>query len=162
LITKKVLDIHQKINFSEAPLYLPEIVSAYPDLELNPRSEPSLFVQSPIHFSAQGDKAEISFLKGSETRPYMRYLIAKTMGLFFLGQERRQLDDLREYEPFMIDLENNIFASKLLAPANLLRTEMSKLNVAKDVISQLADVFWVSKSFMNRRVQDLLQNPSDL
>ena len=36
MIDEAVKAIHERIKFCEAPLYLPEIVSAYPDLRLIP------------------------------------------------------------------------------------------------------------------------------
>ena len=43
-IQKLVSDIHQKVDFNEAPLYLPEIVAAYPGIELKSLDDPDVEV----------------------------------------------------------------------------------------------------------------------
>ena len=63
-----------------------------------------------------------------------------------------------DYAQHLSDVQSNLFAAKLLAPAALIRREMAQVNVAKDVIAQLSEIFWVSKTFMNRRIREILQN----
>jgi Zn-dependent peptidase ImmA (M78 family) len=56
----------------------------------------------------------------------------------------------------MISVQSNIFAAELMTPRHLIRQEVSKVDVSKDIVSQLADTFWVSKQFMNHRLMDIL------
>ena len=55
------------------------------------------------------------------------------------------------------EIRANLFAAKLLTPASLIKKELTNVNVAKDIVSQLAEVFWVSKAFMNTRLKSILQ-----
>lgn len=166
-----VSEIHQRINFMEAPLYLPEVVAAYPDLSLmpvpvpdgeNPPKQPLSSAAVTVILKNNQGGTSISYQAGTEMRPYMRYRIAKAMSTHFLpaaGIEPK-MDDQSDYAQHLIDVQSNLFAAKLLAPAALIRREMAQVNVAKDVVSQLSEVFWVSKTFMNRRLKEILQSAS--
>jgi hypothetical protein len=164
-IDKVVTEIHQRINFLEAPLYLPEIVTAYPELSLVPQEaekDKENVRVAPVTTAQKGAETRISYQAGTEMRPYMRYRIAKAMGSHFLKDILPKAEDGNEYTSHLVDVQTNLFAAKLLAPANLLRREMTQINVAKDVVSQLSEVFWVSKTFMNRRLKEILQGQSQL
>jgi len=164
-IDRIVAEIHQRINFLEAPLYLPEVVTAYPDLSLAPTEAPPEKEGArvvPVTVAQKGAETRIGYQSGTEMRPYMRYRIAKAMGGHFLKDILPKADDGNDYTSHLVDVQTNLFAAKLLAPANLLRREMTQINVAKDVVSQLSEVFWVSKTFMNRRLKEILQGGSQL
>ncbi len=160
-IDEVVTAIHKKINFQEAPLYLPEVVAAYPDLILHPMAqgkESKLLTEDPVLVTVSEDKTHIAYIAGSEVRPYMRYRIAKGMAEYFLNDTiSKSTQELTEYAHHMIDVQSNVFAAKLLVPLNILRKEMAQITPSKDVVSQLSDIFWVSKTFINRRLKDILQ-----
>lgn len=160
-IDEIVTTIHTKINFQEAPLYLPEVVTAYPDLVLvpvAPAKDSKQFAEQPVVVSYENGKTQISFVAGSEVRPYIRYRIAKAMAEYFLQDMiSKSTQELSDYAQHMIDVQSNVFAAKLLVPLNILRKEMAQITPSKDVVSQLSDIFWVSKTFINRRLKDILQ-----
>lgn len=158
MIDQVVAEIHEKINFQEAPLYLPEIVTAYPEIELNPVERAANTSDNRMIISEIAGKAQvISYAAGSEMRPYVRYRIAKAMSDYFLAGKLAATSDANEYTAHLRDVQSNLFAAKLLAPAHLIKKEMARINVSKDVVSQLSETFWVSKTFMNRRLKELLQ-----
>mgnify|MGYP001602426093 CR=1 FL=1 len=161
-IDQAVKAIHAKINFGEAPLYLPEVISSYPDIELTARSSGEENGSGAVTVSKDGDRTTITYTSGTEMKPYMRYQIAKALAEHFLSNLRPQKDKLSSYDEHLIDVQKNLFAAKLLAPAHLIRKEMAQINVAKDIVSQLSEVFWVSKTFMNRRLKDILQGSPTL
>lgn len=162
-IDRVVAEIHARINFLEAPLYLPEIVAAYNELNLvavdpSDASSKAGETMSPLSVKRQGATTAISYLAGSEMRPYMRYRIAKAMASHFLVGPEFKRDADTEFGQHLTDVQSNLFAAKILAPGGLIRKEMTQINVAKDVVAQLAEIFWVSKTFMNRRLKDILAN----
>lgn len=157
-----VQSIHEKIQFNEAPLYLPEIVSAYRGLKIQPVDVDSAENHKPVAKAEEGADGSftISYPSDEKMRPFMRFLIAKSMAPYFFSKSNINLsDDLGSYKNKVADVYNNIFAAKLLTPATLLRKEISRVNVSKDVVAQLAETFWVSKTFMNLRLKVILQNP---
>jgi hypothetical protein len=159
LIDEIVAGIHAKINFQEAPLYLPEVVASYPEIELNSvESGSSESDEARSVVSTRAGKSQvITYTAGSEMRPFMRYRIAKSMAEYFLTEKLNETSEANEFTSHLRDVQSNLFAAKLLAPAHLIKKEMARINVSKDVVSQLAEIFWVSKTFMNRRLKELLQ-----
>jgi hypothetical protein len=156
-----VSDIHARINFNEAPLYLPEVAAAHPGLSLVAVDESNHVAKDlvpTVSTTRKDQQTLISYRQGSELRPFMRYRIAKAMASHFLNDVGPRNDTFPDLATHISDVQGNLFAAKLLAPANLLRREITQVNVARDVISQLAEAFWVSKTFMNRRLKDMIEN----
>lgn len=156
--------IHERINFQEAPLYLPEIVAAYPKLSLrtfeaDQSQTESAFIRS--HLDSSGVTI-IEYPLDSKMRPFVRYQIAKAMSSFFFEMYGLNMPgDSDDYAEKIHEIRANLFAAKLLTPARLIRKELANVNVAKDLVSQLAEVFWISKAFMNTRLKSILQsNPN--
>lgn len=156
-IESVVSEIHQRIKFLEAPLYLPELVGYYPDVVLEDLPELNVSAEEQVKIRQEKQKLVISYKRGSEMRPYVRYRIAKMMSQYFLPPTKGLGSELKEYAAHISDVEGNLFAGHLLAPSHLIRKEMRKIDVAKDPLTQLAEIFWVSKSFMNLRLKDILQ-----
>lgn len=174
-IDRIVAEIHQRINFQEAPLYLPEVVAAYPEIILSPEAPTPGRRESeggsgarreaqnpPISVSKKGEHVTIAYAAGTEMRPYIRYRIAKGMATHFLQPLTDNIVGETaapgEFASHLADVQSNLFAAKLLAPAALIRREITHINVAKDVVAQLSEIFWVSKTFLNRRLKDILQS----
>jgi hypothetical protein len=163
LVDRVVEEIHRKINFSEAPLYLPEVVNAFPNVQLAPRERTGEGRDMAVEMERDGDKYTIRYTAGTEMRPWVRFRVAKLMASVFLGAENEaRLAEFGEHGNHVREVQGNLFAAKLLAPAALIRAELGQVNVSKDLVSQLAEVFWVSKAFMNRRLKDILENGSKL
>lgn len=153
-IDKIVADIHTKINFQEAPLYLPEVVSHYADLNLVAK-ETGIAEPKSVEIRKIDAKTEIAYRAGTEMRPFMRFRIAKAMANYFLTSIQGNTND-EEYSQHLKDVQSNLFAAKLLTPATLIQNEMQQVSVSKDIVTQLAETFWVSKTFMNRRLKNVL------
>lgn len=169
-IERAVADIHARINFLEAPLYLPEIAGAYPQIKLRPTAEtaPDLAQKDLVQVQRDGTQTTISYPAGLEMRPYVRYRIAKGIALHFLDTLElaprlpQDLSSVENHELYrhLLDVQSNIFAANLLAPAALIRREIANVNVSKDIVAQLAETIWVSKAFINRRLKELLKQDS--
>lgn len=156
-IENVVSEIHQRIHFHEAPLYLPELVGYYPDIVLEDLPDVNFSTEELVKTRLENQKLVITYKRGSEMRPYVRFRIAKSMSAYFLNSQKTVSPELKEYAKHIADIEGNLFAGYLLAPSQLIRKEMRKIDVAKDALTQLAEIFWVSKSFMNLRLKDILQ-----
>lgn len=161
-----VAEIHSRINFQEAPLYLPEVLSSYPELSFAPlvSSKDSSDTGLPqVTVVRKGSQTQVAFPAGTEMRPYMRYRIAKGMAEHFLADIFANANaDLAEYATHLIEVQSNLFAAKLLVPIPILRRELSQINVSRDIVGQLSETFWVSKHFMNRRLKEALQDSGTL
>lgn len=165
-IDRIVSEIHQRINFQEAPLYLPEVMSSHPEVTFVTTPNEMRENQSgvpQVTVVRKGTHTSIIFPAGTEMRPYMRYRIAKAMAEHFLAEIFASNNaELKEYSSHLTEVQSNLFAAKLLVPIQVLRRELAQINVSKDIVGQLSEVFWVSKSFMNRRLKEALQDSSSL
>lgn len=160
-IDQIVSKIHEKVDFSEAPLYLPEIAAVFLDIQLHASDD--MDPAGPVEVQEKNGQTVINFPANEKMRPYIRYQISKSMASYFFKKENlASPSELGEYSSHVEDIQSNIFAAKLLTPAHLVRKELTNVNVAKDIVTQLADIFWVSKTFMNRRLKEILENSSQL
>lgn len=150
-------EIHQVINFAEAPLYLPEVIGYYHDLKFVASADQSI---EEIKVEKNDQHTTITYPTGRETRPYMRFKIAKAMAQhFFAKKDLIPSTALGDYAAHLLEVRTNLFAARLLTPAKLIRREIQSVNVSRDIVTQLSEVFWVSKSFMNNRLREILQEP---
>jgi Zn-dependent peptidase ImmA (M78 family) len=75
-----------------------------------------------------------------------------------MGTGRIPAEALSDTPAEIVDILANVFAGALLIPSELLRDEVQKLDMSFDMIRQLSEVFWVSRSLMNQRLRDFLEN----
>ncbi|MBQ48238.1 MAG: hypothetical protein CMP10_12470 [Zetaproteobacteria bacterium] len=160
-ITSIVEEIHKKINFNEAPLYLPEIVASWPDLTLRPQKtedETVLPNQSTIKILESENNFEIQYPAVEKMRPWMRFQIAKAMATYFFKKYNLSTPSTIEgVGDHILEVQANVFASRLLVPDQLIEKGLTEVNITRDIISQLAEVFWVSRTFMNLRLKEYLE-----
>jgi hypothetical protein len=155
-IDAMVHKIHTTISLREPPLFLPEIAAHYPNLILRPDDNlPQADAFPPLHSYLQGSQYVISYQAGLEDRAAMRFRIAKAMAGYFLPISPPLLPELKSYQKQIQSVQGNLFAARLLVPLNLLQKEIAGIDIKKDLTEQLAEVFWVSKGFINRRIKDL-------
>ena len=159
-----VKEIHKGINFYEAPLYLPEVVSQVPGLAIRPfEASTSETESATVRVVQDAGLYIIEYPKGDKMRPVFRFGIAKAMAPFFFSKsDHFSLDLVGEHAKQIQEIQCNLFAAKLLTPAPLIRSELSEIDIQKDLISQLSEIFWVSKSFMNSRLRAILQDSKHL
>ena len=151
-IAEQVKVIHNKIKFKEAPLYLPEIVMSYPEIQII-QIEKEQTHKDPVFVKNSNDKHLIYYSVDQEMRPYIRYLIAKALSKYFMKEIPTPKGIDHNLEMKIKDLHHNIFAMILLVPSSLLEKELSKLDSRSDIITQLSEIFWVSKQFIKERLK---------
>ena len=145
-------------NFIEAPIYLPELFLMYPNIQLVTDDS----IQAPVVVDYQEIDGAVTGAifkyRNSEMRPYVRFLLAKQLFIFFAKSRNVIAQKFFNSPDEVLDVQANIFASKLLIPGTLLRREVDKISSSHDIILQLADMFWVSKTLMNQRLRDYMEN----
>lgn len=144
-------------NFTEAPIYIPEIYQLYPGIKLI--SDPEIDQPVISRQVTEGDATvtEVRF-RGPEMRPYIRYILGKEFFKFLVRSGNPIASNFANSPEEVIDIQANIFAGVLMIPAKMLRNEVEKVDSSFDLVIQLADTFWVSKSLMNQRLRDFLEN----
>jgi hypothetical protein len=155
-------DIHGQLNFREAPLFLPEIGRIFPKLRFSTRPRDSVGASgsediAPIGRRMADGVFDVQCLEGTATRPVVRFHMARVFAPFFISELMEPAHvAFKEHEQYMKDVYSNVFAARLLVPAKLVREEMTRVDLGRDIVSQLAGVFWVSRTLMNRRLRDIL------
>jgi|GEM_PF-286284 len=175
MVARIVADIHERIDFGEAPLYLPEVIQVFPEVRLrclvakpeepvkrSKRKKPLTELVPGKNCVArgfkEGDNYIIEYAGGSEIRPFIRFHIARELGRYLLGKNLASIAVTPELEPFrghMVDVHCNLFAALLLAPEALIYRELAGLDTGRDIVAQLAEIFWVSRRFMNHRLKQV-------
>lgn len=155
-INKLADNIINTINFTEAPIYLPELCHIFSGVHMI--EEPELTQHIAVEYQIHNDMMHVNirYLAG-QMRPHVRFLIAKELFLFLCKSKNELAKAFFNSPEELLEIQSNIFAASLLIPAKLLRKEAERIDCSLDVIQQLADSFWVSKSLMSRRLSDFME-----
>lgn len=144
-----------KGNFTEAPIYVAEVFNLFSNIKLE-RDETAT---DSIKVIRDGEKEQLRTIikyKGETLRPYMRFLIAKELFMFLYLSKNDILGNIKNTPEEIVDIHANIFATYLLVPNHILAKEVASVRSSLDIVQQLADIFWVSKSFMNQRLREFM------
>lgn len=152
-IRNAVEKVHSTIRFEEGPLFFPELYSYYPEIVFHEENRNL----NTVHSYRHDGHFHISYRKDSEVKASQRFQIAQALTKYFLPSKEISNPSLREHQNYIEKCKSTLFASYLLVPTKLLKKEISKFTVPKDTLSHLAEIFWVTKSFMNLRLMILIQ-----
>lgn len=150
--------IMAKGNFTEPPIYVPEVFNLFSNIKL----ERDDTLGDSIKVIRDGEREQLRTIirfKGQTLRPYMRFLIAKELFMFLYLSRNDMLGSIKETPEEIIDIYANIFATYLLIPNHILESQVGNIQSSFDIVQQLANVFWVSKSFMNQRLREFMARP---
>jgi hypothetical protein len=151
-----VKQLHEQIEFKTAPLYVPEVLRSFAFIGTQPMD--MLDRLSRILRVRPGQYA-IHFKKG-DMRPQTRLSVIKDLARIVFEAERERFPELGRATPELVEFEEILFAANLLAPKNMLLAEMGKLDLRRNVVSELATLFWVPKSLVCFQMQDALRTGS--
>ncbi len=156
-IAQLVGEILQRGNFREAPIYIPEVFNLFPHISLEAKEDLPEAVK--VISSAHHEQAfRTVYFRGSEIRPYLRFLVAKELFRFLCDSHDPLARNFTHLPGEVQEIASNIFASMLLVPRELLRQEVEKIDSSLDIVIQLAEIFWTSKALMNQRLRDYMEN----
>lgn len=145
--------LHSQTQFSTPPVYIPEVlrhfafISAQP-IDMIDKLSRVLRVK-PGHYA-------IHFRKG-DIKPQTRMGMAKDLARIIFEGERSRFPELGPLDPTTIEFEEILFVASLLAPKAMLAQEMAKLDSRRNMISELATLFWVPKSLVGFQLQDIVR-----
>lgn len=143
----------EKGNFTEAPLYIPEIFRLVPEITLV--EEPSIAQALETSVQEVGGRPQYT-IKYREMRPYTRFLLAKELFHCLVSLEYGGCRDFKKSPQEVLQIQSNIFAGLILVPGAMLKKEVESIDSSMDLVAQLAETFWVSKALMNQRLRDYL------
>lgn len=148
-----VSTLHAQIQFTTPPLYLPETLRSFSfittqQIDMIDKLSRLLRVK-PGHYA-------IHYRKG-DLKPQTRMAMTKDLARILFEGERSRFPELGASDPELIEFEQTLFVASLLVPKNLLAQEMSKLDSRRNMISELATLFWVPKTLIGFQLQDIVR-----
>jgi len=145
---KKILE---KINTNAIPVYIPELLSAFPFIQLIPGDVADKLARSsrikPGHYAIRYRKGDI--------RAHTRVAICREIARIVLLSEREKYELSNRCET-LSQAEIVEFANALLVPREALAVEVQKISTRVNMIKALADLFWVPKSVIRTRLSSIL------
>lgn len=147
-----VTQVQEEANFETPPLYLPEVMRSFAFISTQPVE--MLDKLSRILRVKAGQYC-IQYKKG-ELKAQTRMSMVKDLARIIFEGERERFPEFGPQLPGLATYEQQIFVGNLLLPRNLLLQEMSKMDSRKNVIAELATIFWVPKSLVSFQLQELV------
>lgn len=151
-----VNQIHEQCEFSTPPLYIPEVLRFFSFVSTQPTE--MMDKLSRILRVKPGQYC-IQFCKG-DLKPQTRMSMTKDLARIVFEGERARFPELGKTARELIPFEKMLFTASLLVPKNILLAEMAKLDSRRNVVSELAALFWVPKSLIGFQLQDILRTGS--
>ncbi len=152
-IEEFVKQLHEQSEFKTAPLYVPEVLRNFAFISTQPMD--MLDRLSRILRVRPGQYA-IHYKKG-DMRPQTRLSVIKDLARIVFEAERERFPELGKSSAELLEFEEILFAANLLAPKSMILGEMGKLDLRRNVVSELATLFWVPKSLICLQLQDTLR-----
>lgn len=148
-----VRKLQTECEFTTPPLYLPEVMRAF--AFISSQSTDMMDKLSRI-LRVKAGKYCIQFKKG-ELKPQTRMSMVMDLSRIIFEGERERFPELGALTSHLLQLEEVLFAANLLIPKSMLSVEMAKLDSRRNMVSELAALFWVPKSLICFQMQDVLR-----
>lgn len=156
-VEKFVEQIQKECEFITPPLYLPEVMRTFAFVSTQPVE--MLDKLSRI-LRVKAGKYCIQFKKG-ELKPQTRMSMVKDLARILFEGERARFPELGEGIGELYEFEEVLFTANLLIPKSMLIHEMAKLDVRRNVVSELSSLFWVPKSLICFQLQEIVRSGKD-
>ena len=153
-ITKSILD---QINIKAIPVYIPELINAFPFIQLLSGDVADKLARSS---RIKPGQYAIRYRKG-DTRAHTRTAIVREIARIVLLSEREKFPSLSSRCETLSHAEIFDFANALLVPREALALEIKKTSTRVHMIKALADLFWVPKSVIRSRLTTILLETAD-
>lgn len=154
---RRVLAFAEKIqiecDFTTPPLYLPEVMRAFAFISTQPVD---MLDRLSRILRVKAGRYCIQFKKG-DLKPQTRMSMVKDLARIIFEGERPRFPELGTLQQSIVQMEEVLFTANLLIPRKMLLNELAKLDSRRNVISELAAIFWVPKSLIGFQLQDILR-----
>lgn len=156
VVRERVLDfvqrIQQECDFQTPPLYLPEVMRTFAFITVQPVD--MLDKLSRILRVKAGQYC-IQYKKG-ELKAQTRMSMVKDLARIIFEGERGRFPEFGAVQASLLAYEQQVFIANLLLPRAMLMQELGKLDSRRNVIAELAAIFWVPKSLVSFQLQDIV------
>lgn len=149
-----VAAIHEQCEFTTPPLYIPEVLRFFAFVQTQPAE---MMDKLSRILRVKTGQYSIQYKKG-DLKPQTRMGMVKDLARIVFEGERERFPELGALDQNLVELEETIFTASLLVPKALLLSEMAKLDSRRNVVSELAALFWVPKSLVCFQLQDIVRS----
>jgi hypothetical protein len=149
-----VAELHTQSEFKTPPLYVPEVLRFFSFITIQPTE---MMDKLSRILRVKAGQYAIQYKKG-DLKAQTRMGMVKDLARIIFEGERARFPELGEGNPKLYEFEETVFVASLLVPKALLMSEMTKLDSRKNVVSELATLFWVPKSLVGFQLQDILRS----
>ena len=149
-----VESLHNEAGFTTPPLYLPELLRLFPFVTA---SAADMLDRLSRILRVKPGQYTLHFKKG-DLKPQTRMSMTKDLGRIIFEAERSRFSLLDDEQTDLIAAEVMMFTAQLLAPRALLIEEMAKLDSRRNIVADLANLFWVPKNLIGFQLQEILRS----
>ena len=149
-----VAQLHEQADFTTPPLYIPEVMRFFAFVGTQPADMMDKLCRI---LRVRPGQYTIQYKKG-DLRPQTRMCMTRELSKIVFQGERDRFPELGAVNASLSDYEELVFTASLLAPKALLLSEMAKLDSRKNIINELAALFWVPKSLVGFQLQDVVRS----
>lgn len=150
--------IHKQADFKAAPLYVPEVIRFFSFINLQPAE---LMDRVSRILRVKAGQYIIQYPK-TDLKPQIRLAMVRELARILCQAERERFPELGERDDELIEFEEILLAANLLAPLPMIRSEIAKVDTKKNIVNEMAAVFWVPKTIMTMQMKHLLSLQSEL
>lgn len=144
-----------KAQISTYPVFLEEVCAAADNVRLveGPASAGEEAELVSVRVDASPSPMFTIRIRPGEMKPHVRFLAAKALGHIVLDPDSigSQLSEMQLARA-------NQFALLLLMPQRSFGLALREVDDTKDIVQQLAEMFWVSRSVANSRMKDYFRH----
>lgn len=144
-----------KAEISSYPIFLEEVCAAVDSVRLiqDAPQEGEWGDLVSLRVENSGSPVFTIRIRPGEMKPHVRFLAAKALGQVVLdpGSIGTPLTELQE-------ARNNQFALSLLMPSRAFGLALREVDDTRDIIQQLAEMFWLPRSVANSRLKDYFRH----
>lgn len=149
-----VAELHAQSEFKTPPLYVPEVLRFFSFITIQPTE---MMDKLSRILRVKAGQYAIQYKKG-DLKAQTRMGMVKDLARIIFEGERARFPELGEGNSKLYEFEETVFVASLLVPKAMLMSEMAKLDSRKNVVSELATLFWVPKSLVGFQLQDILRS----
>jgi hypothetical protein len=140
-----VNEILERADVKSCPVLIPEILACLNESEnFTAQQKESLKIERSPQNTENSDSLSSEAL---EMSPQVRFLSAKNIG-------KQMLFRNAEAPAEVMEAQCNVFALNLLVPTELFQRALKQVDLSKDFVATLSEIFWVSRSVIQARLQD--------
>ena len=151
--TDFVASLHKQCEFVVPPLYLPEVMRFFSFVSAQ---SASIVDRLSRILRVKPNQYCIQFKKG-DLKPQTRMSVVSDLARVLLQGERDRFPELGKIDDDLVKFEQCLFVLELLAPRHMLRRELGELDSRRNMVNELATLFWVPKSLIGFQLQDILR-----